>query len=212
MGPSSRLGFPVLIYLQDLVLFLQSYTWNGKEWTASMLECLQWDRKLCIPRNHLLIFPLIVHTLQLKVFPWTGKFQKGAWLSFKTMESKLSALKQSLNANAFLGWSGSSPVLKIDNDVLSAVKLLCISHLRLSNHEHFSGGKMSQLEPVWKTNDSPSPEPALSSLWVWRSAMIIFYLIIFHSPAPPYSPQAVWSSSWKENLVWKGRRPLGCQD
>lgn len=34
-----------------------------------MLECMQWDRKLCIPRNHLLIFPLVVHTLKLKVFP-----------------------------------------------------------------------------------------------------------------------------------------------
>lgn len=37
--------------------------------------------------------------------------------------------------------------------------------------------------------------------------MIIFYLISFHSSAPPYTPQAAWSSPWKENLVWKGRRP-----
>lgn len=123
------------------------------------------------------------------------------------MERKLSALKQSLHANALLGWSGSSPVLQFDSAVLSAVKLLCFSHLRHSNHEYFSGGKVSQLQPVWKTNDSPSPEPALSSLWVWRSAMIVFYLISFHFPAPPYRPQAVWRSLWKENLVWKGRRP-----
>lgn len=173
-----------------------------------MLECLQWDRKLRIPRNHLLVFPVIVHTLQLKVFSWTGKLQEGAWLPFKTMERKLSALKQSLNANAFLGWSGSSPIFQFDNDVLSAVKLLCLSHLRLSNHEHFSGEKVSQLEPVWKTNDSPSPEPALSSLWEWRSAMIIFYLISFHSLTPPYTPQAAWSSPWKEKLVRKSKRPF----
>lgn len=142
-----------------------------------------------------------------KVFPWTGRVQEGAWLPLETMERKLSALKQSLHANALLGWSGSSPVLQFDSAVLSAVKLLCFSHLRHSNHEYFSGGKVSQLQPVWKTNDSPSPGPALSSLWVWRSAMIVFYLISFHFPAPPYCPQAVWRSLWKENLVWKGRRP-----
>lgn len=58
------------------------------------------------------------------------------------------------------------------------------------------------------TNDSLLWEPDLSSLWVWRSIILIFYLTSFHSPASPYPLQAVWNSPWHGNQVHKGRRPV----